>query len=249
MRRWTFFFVMSFIFSLALEAYVQNCGFDWSGAYIGGNIGYDWRTRTGTRDDFSSDFTPLVLFGNNVPASFKLRSNGAVGGGQIGFNLQRCSLVIGGEADFQNGFHKKQTIELPAIIGFTPSTSIGKSGIDWFGTVRGRLGWTFCRRLFLFGTGGYAYGKVRDHASLIFTPVTDGVFEGERRTIKHGWVAGGGAELGFCRCLSVKLEYLYIDLGRNTVTLLDPLGFPDSFIKYEFVHRNNILRTGVNYHF
>ncbi len=35
--------------------------------------------------------------------------------------------------------------------------------MDWFGTVRGRAGFAFDRAL-IYGTGGFAYGDVRQHA-------------------------------------------------------------------------------------
>ncbi len=63
--------------------------------------------------------------------------NGGFGGGQIGYNFQRGKIVFGAETD----------IRAPVLRGAASAT------LDYFGTVRGRVGYAFDRTL-VYGTGG-----------------------------------------------------------------------------------------------
>src|ERR1700704_5763093 len=69
---------------------------NWSGLYIGGNVGYGWGNNS---TDFSFLPTPVVFEVNN--ASLRARSTGVLGGAQLGYNWQIGSLVTGVEADIQ----------------------------------------------------------------------------------------------------------------------------------------------------
>jgi outer membrane immunogenic protein len=122
----------------------------------------------------------------------------------------------------------------------------GSERLDWFGTVRGRVGIAPINNLLLFGTGGFAYGRVEDAATLLFIPPADGNYAGMTSQTKVGWTAGAGAEYAFWRNWSVKLEYLYVDLGATDVLMSDPTR-PGQSIDYRFQHRDNIVRVGVNY--
>ncbi|WP_249153093.1 outer membrane protein [Bradyrhizobium sp. AUGA SZCCT0240] len=76
--------------------------------------------------------------------------------------------------------------------------------LDWFGTVRGRVGFVPTERVLLYATGGLAYGHLLASAPLI--PLSWG-------STRAGWTVGAGAEAAIDRNWSVKLEYLYMDLG------------------------------------
>ncbi len=69
---------------------------------------------------------------------------------------------------------------------------------------------------------------------------------------KSGWTAGGGVEAAITSILSVKLEYLYVDLGTRSVSA--PNGFgPTQFITdtvFTSYHaRDHIIRLGFNLRF
>src|SRR5215212_8740373 len=83
------------------------------------------------------------------------RESGFVGGGQIGYNMQFGSFVLGAEADLQYADlgGKGRYIQRAGAW-----YNIGNGGgLDYFGTVRARLGLAIDRAL-VYGTGGFAYG-------------------------------------------------------------------------------------------
>jgi outer membrane immunogenic protein len=158
--------------------------------------------------------------GLNAGGGFKANSgagdfSGVVGGGQIGYNLQLAPIfVVGLEADFQG-----------TSLGSNTGWLAPKVSLPWFGTVRGRAGFTlFDSKLLVYGTGGFAYGELS-------TP-----WRSDTRT---GWTAGGGVEWAFLPNWSAKVEYLYTDLendkGWGWVA-------PQST-------KFHTVRAGVNYHF
>ena len=75
----------------------------WTGAYVGGNIGYSWG-RTHSTETFNSAVGAALFV---APDNFKI--NGAIGGGQIGYNWQRRNWVFGLEADIQRSLQRGST--------------------------------------------------------------------------------------------------------------------------------------------
>jgi len=245
--------------------------FSWTGFYIGANVGW------GRSEDSDSGFqncvapgtvtTVATLFsapgpcstgfvntavnGNNVVRNFGLQSEGIFGGGQVGFNWQTGALVFGVEADFQGSdISDDVTVLLPGNLVGVPSTSTASSSLDWFGTLRGRLGFAAWDRALLYVTGGLAYGRTNDSASILFNPITSGSFAGSHRERQTGWTVGGGLEWAFTNNLSLKAEYLFIDLEDTDVRLTTTnTTFPTDFIDYSFRHQYHTARVGLNYRF
>lgn len=120
---------------MATKAVPYVALYNWTGFYVGANIGYGWGR---VSDD----------------AGATSNMNGVIGGGQIGYNWQMNNLVLGLETDFQGSGQKNSGT---GFIGATPVTVTDR--IRYFGTVRGRLGYAFDRTL-LYVTGGYAYTNV-----------------------------------------------------------------------------------------
>jgi outer membrane immunogenic protein len=158
--------------------------------------------------------------------------------------------VLGGEADIQAAeIRDSMTINFPAIATTVPTAQSASENLRWFGTVRARVGAIVAPQWLLYATGGLAYGDVHDNPSLIASPPTSGTFVGSLSQTRTGWTIGAGTEYAIIPNLTLKAEYLYIDLGKSTVTLLDPVNLPGDFINYNFVHRENIFRVGLNYQF
>jgi outer membrane immunogenic protein len=226
---------------------------NWSGFYVGGNLGYGWGDGN---TDFSFLPSPADFGTNNT--TLGLRSTGVTGGAQIGYNWQIGSLVTGLEADIQGSDIKGSARATPTFVSDgTPDPGgvlSSEQKLSWFGTVRGRLGVTVTPDLLLYGTGGLAYGHVDASANTQFFDGTSLEVEWPASVSKTkvGWTAGAGAEWMFAHNWSAKLEYLYVDLGsESAIGNVAPIGSIDPQFKvgYNWRFRENIARVGVNYHF
>ncbi len=193
--------------------------FSWEGAYIGLNAGYGFgKTKT-------------VL--DNGADGGTVKPRGFVGGAQAGYNWQFDQVVAGIEVDFQ-GSGMKKTFNIYNAAGAYLADKTAK--VEWFGTVRARLGVDVVERTMLYGTAGFAYGKVNE---------TDTNFKNESiraSKTRAGWTVGAGIEHAFTDNVTLKTEYLYTDLG-NTKFETNP--FHADKIKTNF----HTVRVGVNYKF
>ena len=96
--------------------------------------------------------------------------------------------------------------------------------IDWFGTVRGKLGYATGPYL-LYATAGLAYGNLKatqgdvNIPAPVFDPDTGFVSKSETRL---GWAAGGGIDVAVAKNLIFGFEYLYVNLGDEIVTMSGP---------------------------
>ena len=138
-------------------------------------------------------------------------TSGGLVGGTLGYNWQMGQLVFGVEGD----------IDWSNIRGSTPCAGTTcETRNDWLGTARGRLGYAFGRFL-PYVTGGAAFGNVKTNIAGI----------GSASDTKAGWTLGGGLEYGLAGPWSIKAEYLYVDLGHNSVgaRLSTPTFTPTSF--------------------
>jgi outer membrane immunogenic protein len=158
---------------------------NWSGLYIGGNVGYGWGNNS---TDLAFLPTPVEFGMNN--ATLDNKSKGIVGGAQIGYNWQIGSLVSGLEADVQSAGLKGEAGPVTATFNINgqpavPSALTTSHELSWFGTVRGRLGVTITPDLLIYGTGGLAYGGIKATAAANF-PADSGLFAVTTNTTKAG---------------------------------------------------------------
>ena len=105
--------------------------------------------------------------------------------------------------------------------------------INWFGTVRARLGLLASDRLLIFGSGGFAYGEIKQAATMsailntlffdpgftIGTVCTPVCYSGSRTQLATGWAAGAGGEYAVTPNVAIKLEYLYVNLGSHSFNM------------------------------
>jgi outer membrane immunogenic protein len=177
-------------------------------------------------------------------------NNAFTGGGQIGYNWQFRHAVFGLETDFSY-LGLNQTTGLFDLSGAGIVAFHFHDSISWLGTVRGRAGLALDNVL-LYLTAGLAYGRtdhsVSDFAIGIPSPE---VFRDFSAT-KIGPVAGGGMEYGLDPRWSVKVEGLYVDLGKHTGIFNsngDPNLAPGFVGRLETLDTMWIVRAGVNYKF
>jgi outer membrane immunogenic protein len=253
--------------------------YNWTGFYVGGNVGYSWgrdpydivggstvRTRQFRAFGLPAEtlISDVTTLGPAFAATGTTNLNGFVGGGQFGYNWQVSSWVWGFETDFQ-WTGQKGSSQFCLAIGCTPGSFVVNADyrLRWFGTVRGRGGILVNPRVLLYATGGFAYGNVQaDFASgILGLPLGPGSVSNTRT----GWTIGGGIEGALSNNWTVKAEYLYMDLGSvsrsglagTTTAILGNTpqqGFT-TVIDTAFAGtattriRDNIFRVGLNYRF
>ena len=244
--------------------------YSWTGFYIGANIGGGWGRQ-------SVDYAPndpmagLLFLSGGGPPPVSFTSSGVIGGIQVGYNLQfNSSWLVGIETDFDGSGIKGSgsTSGVFAPYYTAPFNAPVQERIDWFGTVRARLGYLPTNNLLAYGTGGFAYGRVMQNGSWDTNTgfafgdgfhtvncfgANPSCFAGSSSNIGTGWTAGGGLEYFLWQKWTLRAEYLYVSLGSRSITetVLGPTpgALPSSF-NANFSHTNfNVLRVGLNYQF
>jgi outer membrane immunogenic protein len=174
--------------------------------------------------DWTGFYAGFNAGGGSSASSGDLSPSGGFAGGQIGYNWQGAfglgsRWVLGIEADLQGS-------------GIEDSAFGLKSGLNWFGTVRGRIGYAFGPTL-IYGTGGFAFGEVENTVAPIKVTET-----------QTGYVLGGGVEYKFNPAWSIKGEYQFISLDAS-----DPLGAGALGFTGRDRSEINTFRVGLNYRF
>ncbi len=194
---------------------------NWAGFFVGGTLG----AGIGRND---STFTAP-----GVSEAFFLSPRGWDGGGIVGYNWQFGSWVLGVDGDFQG------STGTGYVTGLADGTTIDQK-LNWFSTVRGRLGYGVGEALF-YATAGGAFGEVKDSISGVSFSHS-----------KSGFAVGGGIEnrLDLFGLLgpnwSTRTEYLFLDLGSVSDTVV-PVGAPAQTLNSNI--REHIWRTVVSYKF
>jgi outer membrane immunogenic protein len=218
----------------------------WTGFYGGIEFGGAWSDEAIAYSPNDPVAARIVNGASGIPgqqplATFRIPQNGPVGGVEAGYNWQWSNWLLGVEADFSLAGMSGRgtgTSNLDPAVSITESV-VAEQSTDWYGTVRGRVGWLATPNLLLFGTGGFAYGRVADNANLVFSSplsivllgvptggfssfcVTNTVcFAGSSAEIRTGWTAGGGLEYLFDQHWSAKVEYQFVDLGTEAVRIV-----------------------------
>lgn len=239
--------------SIILAAVIAASGFgnaasaaDWTGFYIGGNIGGAWSKATSEWTDFGNGFVVSDILPNATNQPMKRSS--VIGGGQLGYNYQTGAMVVGLEADISVlGLNSSRTELVPAGIGFTAGSYFSESAKShYLATVRGRLGYAVSSWLF-YATGGLAVAKVSYTDYLDYTGGASQTAESSQT--RTGWALGSGAEYALNQNWSLKAEYLYVSFGESTaISTSRP-----TFTNYDVTHHHRlteqIARVGFNYKF
>jgi outer membrane immunogenic protein len=203
--------------------------YNWSGFYIGGNLGVGWNGAGSVSDTFGSTFS------TTTKTQF-------LGGGQVGVNYEFWGgVVIGAEAMFDWLPNTQNTINATNPTLGTASATINDR---WVTTATGKLGYAWDRVL-LYGKGGGAWvgasspGITVGGAPASFTSTS---------TNNFGWTAGVGVEWAFAGSWSARAEYDYIGLNNQSFTVAPGTVFAGDVIS---VNNRNIqmFAAGLNYEF
>jgi outer membrane immunogenic protein len=264
---------------MALKAAPATPVWSWAGPYLGANVGYGWAsdpstltdttTTTRTREDDADTptpiFTPLGTATAVAAGSGRVRPNGALGGFQAGYNLQSNSFVYGLEGDIQiTG--QRGTATLCDTAGCPAGSGIATENVKlpWFGTFRGRLGFTPSSSWLVYATGGLAVAEVKESLSGGVVGGAPGLFGANTNTTRAGFAVGGGVETAIAAHWSVKVEYLYMGFGSVNlsgtgapVTVTTGITPPRILLittttlggAVSTRISDNVVRVGLNYHF
>jgi outer membrane immunogenic protein len=214
---------------------------NWGGVYIGLNGGY------GLGNSNYSD--SLASTGN-------FAANGGLFGATLGINYAGFGdwVLLGFEGDFDwsgaTGSAGCSALDaaLPGEAVRLPPGSTCQTRIDWLSTFRLRAGYTWSHFLF-YGTAGGAVGDFR----LSSQPSGDT----HNPTSPLGWAAGAGVEYLFNDAISVKLEYLYVNLGNVGCPTVSSLSTNPGILcsadqrgsSGTVTFTENLIRGGINYKF
>ena len=230
----------------------------WAGFYIGANAGAGSAEGTYTLAPGGCFLTgvcgggaalnPLRTFTEDNLNTF------FVGGAQAGYNWQAGNFVYGLEGDINyNGWNDNTAflyaLAAPLVGTFTTAVN---TKLNWFGTVRGRIGVAASPTILIFGTGGLAYGQVKSSTLGVFSAAGD-TYAGTASSTRAGWTVGGGMEWMFLPNWSLKWEYLYIDLGKlnytdGCIAACGAFATPQAYTT-SVQFREQVARVGLNYHF
>jgi outer membrane immunogenic protein len=203
---------------------IASHAYDWSGFYIGGFGGGGYGNH-----NLNNATGPA---GNaNFTANYS--SQGALVGGEIGYNVQSGSLVGGLEADYSwfdiNGNDN-------FALGSNDATSL-RSG----GSIRARGG-IAVDRLLLFFTGGWAYGELR-HTN---TDPVNGIDQFSDH--RSGLTAGAGLSYALTNNLIGKFEYRYYNFGTTSRVGLPTLT-ANGQLPYNVADTYSVVTLGLDFKF
>jgi outer membrane immunogenic protein len=181
--------------------------YDWTGFYVGGNLGAGWSglSNTNFSDTLGSSFTG--------PTNTQF-----VGGAQVGANYQFWGgVVIGAEAMFDwfaVSHNNPVTATDPTN---TVAANIGPVDARWATTITGKLGYAWDRVL-LYAKGGGAWVATTS-PSISIAGGGPASFSSVNNTTASTWTAGFGLEWAFSGNWSVRAEYDYIALPNQSLTV------------------------------
>jgi outer membrane immunogenic protein len=210
--------------------------YDWSGAYVGGQVGYGWgRSNAGPPSFYQ--FPSGDYYATGI-AGFGLNTAGAIGGVEAGYGWQSHGLYVGIEADASaSGIKGSYTDDVNKF-------SVD-STLQWLSTARVRVGLPI-DRILLFASGGVAVGGVRGDLHDFYNA---GTINSSSSSTNVGWTIGAGAAVALSQRWTVKAEYLYADLGSQKYDFVEPTGPDWSHIATSAHTTASVARVALDYRF
>jgi len=170
---------------------------DWTGYYVGFQVGGVWSDRHWSFP-FAESFNTLAGQG------FSHSGDGAVFGGQIGINYQFNHILVGAEfTGAWTGLDDTRIGVLPVL----PLNRFKISSGDLF-TLTGRLGYVYDKFL-LYGKAGYA------NAGVEVSAVSATGISASANQRENGWTVGGGLEMRLYSNVLFGVEYNFVDLSGD----------------------------------
>lgn len=225
---------------------------DWTGWYWGVNAGYAVADADASRSlSGSGYFAGSSITSIETNSRFDLSGGGFTGGGQYGYNQNLGTVVIGAEADFNYAGAEDTanvTVTYPCC-GPATYTSAAEFDQSWLATFRGKAG-VLAGPALIYATAGVAAAEVSLTQGFSDTNAPFAFTVQRHSDTLFGWTAGAGVEFAVADGLSLRLEYLYADLGDVSVGPTPFLtGYPDRLSETSADVVNQSVRLGANWHF
>ena len=180
----------------------------------------------------------------SASASNSDKASSWVAGAHVGYNWQGGAWVYGLEADISaiNLNSEMNTVFLLPI-PIPPPTANANAEVNWYGTLRGRLGWS-SGPVLLYGTGGLAYGRVELNSSISAGPL---FLSSQTSSVRTGWVVGAGIEYMWRPNAILNIGYQHVDLGTVSLASTTPGG---NLSQSASTHaRFDVVTVGLSWHF
>ena len=207
--------------------------FNWSGFYAGGSLGGVWSQ--------VDRFYPQAIGGALTATT---SDTDGIWGLHVGAQGQWGQWVLGIEASFSRGFNDMRGRAALPTPPFAADTS-GRNTITNLFLIGPRLGFAGDRWM-VYGTGGYAQGRVG--AEYAFTSTdADRFLAFWGSATNNGWFAGLGIEYalwttgGFAWIFGA--EYIHFDLGSAATFCFNPGCAPINAEDYRNRARGDIIRA------
>lgn len=202
----------------------------WNSFYIGGHVGYGW-----------GDTTIHDTTGGVPDGPFGYTPAGAFGGWTVGINRQFGAIVVGLEGDMGWMDIKGAGQIASSNPAYHQDITLG-GGL--YGVAAARMGYAIGPTLFYAKGGGAFYGGEADQTT------TKPGYRTHGTDVFYGWAAGGGVEHFITSTISLKVEYLHFDFGKQggmQTSITDPP------INYQYLNTTNLtaetVKLGVNFKF
>lgn len=225
------FYMASSILYAGSMGNLSSCPPDWSGFYVGINLGDIWSQSTGS-------ITTAAI--PNHPSSsqpFNANKNAFIGGGQLGYNGQLNRWILGTEVSFNgmtlNKSHTLTASEIPANPAWDyTADDIFSQNISWQVEWVGRLGLPVHRTL-LYGLAGIAVTQSTLKSTIISVTQSNIVYPatfGSDSKVLVGGAVGAGADYAVASNIQLGIEYRYSFYGNQSYPLglnaVGPVGVP-----------------------
>lgn len=222
--------------------------YDWNGFYAGINGGYGGGL-------FEHPFV-ISSEGDGGPfdvlsGSIDVTAGGFVGGVQAGYNWQwNNNVLFGIEGDIQgstiDGRVSLNLTDIDDVLPFDTLDADAGTRLDWFATLRPRIGWVN-DRFVVYGTGGLAWGQTTSSISASIDGTS--VFDTSITNDRFGWTIGAGIEYALTDTITFKTEYLYTDLGSEQIASEDISDDPPTTFTLDSDVAFHVVRAGLNLQF
>jgi len=234
--------------------------YNWTGFYIGGNIGWSWSKLSNSLSVTNGTpgyFAAVVIPGVNASGTGGLDDDSFTGGLQLGYNFQSGQFVYGFEGDINWMRHDASYGgAFPYSNGAGVYNLTVSNSIDWLATIRGRIGVTVggTGSTLLYLTGGLALTEIKFDQNFSEPPFTSPPGNSPQSAsisdVKAGWTVGGGVEAMLAKNWSVKGEYLFVQFDPGDVSGSFTAQNRSATITNSLSHLNiHVARVGLNYKF